>query len=234
MGGKTPSWETEFWSYLNQSDGIKCPIYEYCQYRLRGYRCICDDEGFFDSELNFLDDESFDPASFNITPPQLYKCLTEGRIFKLGIRLADKYRERIELHNRHVTGSLIIKSCDDIHIEVRLLPLRAHSGAVWRLSDCWVIYLNSDHTSARQRLTLHHEIFHILAHYYAHPVFKKSYGREGSFNELLAEHFAAVSLMPRNLIRERWKKVKDINQMATLFDVPKPVMYRGLQLLRMI
>ncbi|MDP2931880.1 MAG: ImmA/IrrE family metallo-endopeptidase [Chloroflexota bacterium] len=92
---------------------------------------------------------------------------------------------------------------------------QSHHGAVWRLSDCWLIHLNSNDTSARQRFTLYHEIFHILAHGKAKPVFKKTAcNQEGSFNELLADHFAAVMLLPEKWVKVIWAQVKDIGQMA--------------------
>jgi len=106
----------------------------------------------------------------------------------------------------------------------------ADPSSIWRLSDCWIVQLNSNDTPVRQRFTLYHEIFHILAHCKAIPVFKKtSCGQEGSFNELLADHFAAVILMPRDLVAERWPQVKDLSQMATTFDVPRSVMWLALR-----
>jgi Zn-dependent peptidase ImmA (M78 family) len=234
MATKIPKWENKFWSYLRQSDGTVCPIYKCCQYRLYGQRCICDSEEFLARERRFIDNDSFDYGTSNIEVPEFYECLTKGEVFKLGIRLADKYRDEIGYNNNHITNVFNIKSCDDIHIEVRYVPLKAYCGAVWQLSDCWIIYLNSNSNPARQKFTLFHEIFHILAHYHATPKFKKSSGREGSFNELLADHFAAVTLMPEDLLRERWEEVKDVSQMATFLRVPEAIVYRALQLLRLI
>ena len=235
MGRNFTKWETELWSYMSHGDGLSCPDYESCQYRLNGYRCICDNEEFLDEERRFIDKENLDFALFSInSSDEYYGCLTMGKIFKLVIRLADKYRGRIEPFCHQIIADSTNIYCDAIHMEVRRIPLKAHCGAVWQLNDGWVIYLNSNNGSARQRFTLYHEIFHILAHNYATPIFKKPFSSIGSFNELLADHFAAVSIMPRNQIQQKWKVVKNVGQMATIFDVPQPVMYRGLQRLRLL
>ena len=66
-------------------------------------------------------------------------------------------------------------------------------------------------------------------------MFKKtSSSPEGSFNELLADHFAAVLLMPEKQVKEKWAEVKDINQMATMFDVPKSVVWFALKHLSLV
>jgi Zn-dependent peptidase ImmA (M78 family) len=81
---------------------------------------------------------------------------------------------------------------------------------------------------------LYHEIFHILAHSKATPVFKKiGCHREGIFNEMLADHFSSACLVPEKLARKTWPMVKDINKMTELFDVPAPIMWLGLKLMHL-
>jgi Zn-dependent peptidase ImmA (M78 family) len=105
---------------------------------------------------------------------------------------------------------------------------------MWLLSDCWLVQLNSNDTTARQRFTTYHEIFHILALYKATPVFKKaSRSWKGFFNELLADHCAAVILMPEKWVRKRWTGVKDINQIAAIIDMPTSVVWFALQRLNL-
>jgi Zn-dependent peptidase ImmA (M78 family) len=66
-------------------------------------------------------------------------------------------------------------------------------------------------------------------------VFKKaSCSQGGSFNELLADHFAGVILLPEKCVKEKWAEVKDINQMAAIFDVPKPIVWFALKHLSLI
>jgi len=40
--------------------------------------------------------------------------------------------------------------------------------------------------------------------------------------------------MPENWVRKKWTEVKDINQMATIFDVPKPIVWASLKHLSLI
>jgi hypothetical protein len=177
----------------------------------------------------FLDDEAFDltdPASVKFEFPA---CPHSGRIFELVRKFAVKRRTDAGIDGLPVPIDLITHADDNLPIEVRKIPLKAHHGAIWRLKDCWVVQLNINDTLARQRFTLYHEVFHILAHGQATPVFKKaSSSPEGSFNELLADHFAAIILMPERQVEEKWAEVKDINRMATIFDVPRPVVWFAL------
>ena len=127
--------------------------------------------------------------------------------------------------------NLISRGYDNLPIEVRYLPLKTNHGAVWRLNDCWMIHLNSNNTPAKQRFTLYHEIFHILAHCQCQvtPVFRKKNTDELNFNEILADHFAANILLPQKQVRELWTETKDINRMAEIFNAPKPIVYISLR-----
>ena len=184
---------------------------------------------------DFLDDEVpdlTDPASIEFEFPG---CPDSGRIFSLVRRLAVKYQMEAGVDRLPVPADLITRGGDNRPIEVRELPFKAHHGAIWRLNDCWAIQLNSNDPPARKRFTLYHEIFHILAHCKATPVFKRiSSSPDGSFNELLADHFAAIILMPEKQVKERWAEVEDINQMATMFDVPKPLVWFALKHLSLV
>jgi hypothetical protein len=183
----------------------------------------------------FVDDEDPDlthPASVEF---KFSYCPQSGRIFELVRRLAIKYQIEAGIDRLPVPSDLVTRADDNLPIEVRKVPLKAHHGTVWRLNDCWVVQLNSNDTAARQRFTLYHEIFHILAHCKATPVFRKASGIQGgSFNELLADHFAAIILMPDKLVKEKWNEVKDIGQMATIFNVPKTIVWFALKHLELI
>jgi Zn-dependent peptidase ImmA (M78 family) len=60
-------------------------------------------------------------------------------------------------------------------------------------------------------------------------VFKKRGSKVGSFNELLANYFAACILMPRKWVKERWVETKDLDRMAEIFDVEKSLMWIRLR-----
>ena len=233
--GKIPRWEAELWSYLSKGDGIHCPIYQSCRLRLQGGWCLSEHEEYYQLMNDFLDDEVpdlTDPASIEFEFPA---CPNSGRIFKLVRRLAVRYQMEAGIDRLPVPANIITQAGDNLPIEVRQIPLKAHHGAIWRLNDCWLVQLNSNDTTARKKFTLYHEIFHILAHCRATPVFKKtSSNPQGSFNELLADHFAAIILMPENLVRETWTEVKDMSQMAAIFDVPKPVVWFALKHMELI
>jgi hypothetical protein len=233
---KIPRWEAELWSYLSRGDGIHCPIYHSCPLRLQGGWCLSEHEEYYQLMNEFLDDEApvlAEPASIEFKFPP---CPNSGRIFALVRRLAGKYQMESEIDRLPVPADLITQAADNLPIEVRRIPLQAYHGSIWRLSDCWLVQLNSNDTPARQRFTLYHEIFHVLAHCKANPVlFKKTAcSREGSFNELLADHFAGIILMPEKWAKEKWAEVKDISQMAAIFDVPKPIVWFALKHLSLI
>ena len=232
---KIPRWEAELWSYLSRGDGIHCPIYQSCHVRLQGAWCLSEHEEYCKLMNEFIDEEAPDIDDPKNVKFELLTCPRSGRIFKLVRRLADKYQIEAGIERLPVPTDLITQADDNLPIEVRQVPLKAHHGAIWRLSDCWVVQLNRNDTPARQRFTLYHEIFHILAHCKATPVFKKtSSTQEGSFNEMLADHFAGVILMPDKWVKERWAEVKDISRMAAIFDVPKPIVWFALKHLRLI
>ena len=97
------------------------------------------------------------------------------------------------------------------------------------MNDAWLIHLNSTSSRARQRFTLYHEIFHILAHSNGDTAFKKSEDDEVYFNEYLADHFSGAILTPRTVVPVKWSGTKDIKKMAQLFDVPAPIIHGKLR-----
>jgi hypothetical protein len=235
MKRKTPRWESELWSYLNSGDGIHCPVYPTCQFRGDSVRCYSENEGNIKVVSEFIDEdepELINPARIKF---ELSTCPRSGRVFQLVRKLANRFLEEAGIEHPPVPTNLITRADDNLPIEVRQVPLKAYRGTVWRLSNCWVVQLNSNDSPARQRFTLYHEIFHILAHRKATPVFKKT-GRilKGSFNEMLADHFSGVFLLPERWVKEMWPKIKDINQMAAIFEVPKPVVWFTLKHLCLI
>jgi len=233
MERKTPGWENELWSYLESGDGLNCPIYESCTIRLKCVWCLSASRIQAIGEL--VDNDNSDLTRFMSIEPEYPGCRTNGRIFKLVRRLTNKFQVEAGIDRIPVPDNLITRDYNNVPIEFRQVPLKAHHGAVWRLSDCWLVHINSNSTRARQRFTMYHEIFHILAHWKGTPVFKKaSRSREGVFNELLADHFAANMLLPKGWVKKMWPEVKDVGQMAAIFEVPKPIMYLDLRALGLI
>ncbi len=233
---KTTKWESRLWSYLSEGDGINCPLYDSCPLRQKGADCLSSETGkeCVDRIYRLIDNDEIDLTDDELAAVKLPRCRKSDSIFELVDKLACKYRNRSWNNRLPVPDDLISLAEDNLPIEVRRVPLRVYHGAIWRLSDCWVIQLNSCDTPARQRFTLYHEIFHILAHCRATPVFKKRMGREGFFNELLADHFAAHMLLPQESVAAKWAEVRDVSRMAAIFNVPESLMYFSLQAKRLI
>jgi len=215
---RIPKWESELWSYVSSS-GKHCPLYNCCQARQQGAWCLDDNRKHIE---RLVEKKTFNSRNFDFI---------EGaplcRVFGLVERLAEKYLKMGRICQPPVPVD-IIRLADDQHpVEVRQPPLKAYHGAIWRLREGWVIQLRNDDPSATKRFTLFHEVFHILAHRSATPVFSKrrdKRGRGHTFNEMLADTFAAYILMPRQWVKEKWAEVKDLDKMAKIFDVPKPAM----------
>lgn len=226
---KVPKWESELWSYISSGDGEHCPLYPDCRFRLRDSQCLGDDKKYFQRVSTLLDDDESILSGSKPAKPEFIRCARASRIFQLVEKLAHKYIEMGGLLSPPVPAELVAL-CDRNHpIEVREVPLKAYHGAIWRLKDKWIVHLNENDTLARKKFSLFHEGFHILAHCKASPVFRKMGVRQGSFNELLADHFAGCILMPPEWAREKWSESHDIDKMAEIFQIPKLVVWFGLK-----
>lgn len=235
MNEKANRWEPEFWLYLSQGDGAKCPMYESCIERLLGCKCLSDHKEYCRLIKGLLDNEFLDPVEKAVITNEFPQCIRTAKIFEFINKLAQKYLVKAGINYIPVPNDLVTRADDGQFIEIGHVPLQAHHGAVWRMNDRWLVQLNSNDTPARQKFTLYHEIFHIQAHCNISTVSGKTSGiTDGLFSEFLADHFAAVILMPGNQVREWWNKVKDINKMASIFEVPKTIMWCSLFNLRLI
>jgi Zn-dependent peptidase ImmA (M78 family) len=223
---KDNNWEDELWSYLSNGNGEKCPLGNVCQ--LTGSNSGCfnrENQSNLEKKAIFIDREDIKPSVNGVRDFIIPVCLRVGRIFQLVTNLAEKYRHGWREGSLPVPDNLITVANDSLPIEVRYITLKALHGAVWKTSNSWVVQINKGDTSARQRFTLYHEMFHILAHCATTPVFKNIGSTRGRFNEILADHFAAQILIPNECVAAKWQEEQDIRRMAVLFDVPEPVMY---------
>ncbi len=229
MKGRNEDWESELWSYITLGDGIICPLSNSCKLDKKEVRCFNETKEYNKKLYRFVDSDELDYSILDSSEQRFPKCIIRGKIFNLVAKLAFKYLNERWNKSIPVPSNLVLESCDNIPIEVRHVPLRVHHGAIWRLDDCWLIHLNSKDSSARQRYTLYHEIFHIMAHCQGTPVFKKARVEEVYFNEVLADHFASNILLPPEAVKAKWADTKDVSHMAVIFDVPKPIMFMALQ-----
>ncbi|MHB1135073.1 MAG: ImmA/IrrE family metallo-endopeptidase [Chloroflexota bacterium] len=105
-------------------------------------------------------------------------------------------------------------------VEIRLLPLRAHHGAVWLLDDEWVLHLNANQPLPMKRYVAFHEGYHIVCHVSAMYEPETSDGCR-PFTEATADYFAASLLMPREWILAYWPQVRSMAKMAEIFQAPE-------------
>ena len=227
---KVPKWEAELWSYVSSGDGMHCPFYGRC--RMKKRRAWCPDEN--KERLNKLldvDDRKINPNTYCFVESEAKELC---RVAQLVEKLAQKYLKMGGVCCLPVPEGLIRLFDKQHSIEVRQVPLMVYHGAIWRLRDGWVIQLKTSDAPATKRFALFHEVFHILAHCRTIPVFRKRGTRQGSFNELVADYFAACILMPRQWVREEWAEVKDWDRMAEIFGVPKSAMWLKLRQLGLI
>jgi hypothetical protein len=221
MVKETPEWEAELWFYINSGNGKECPLISQCQVKNKDGICL-DDLKTQISSLFVSDIFSRD----NYDATLCRKC---GRIYELVNKLALQYLQISGTDHPPVPSHLISLIDNSNPIEVRPVPLKKYSGAVWKMSNSWVIHLNTNETREMQRFTLFHEAFHILAHSNGTPVFNKMAGTEGTFNEIMADCFSACILIPEDWARNIWPEVKDVKRMAEIFEVPRQTMYIQLK-----
>ncbi len=234
--GKILNWESELWRLISAGDGVYCPLHDGCAQRKSGSWCLDDHKQEIDdlhSVLPSLEDRNLEAdikSRVRKTYPANWK---PGPIFQMVESLANKYLEKGS-SNCVPTSTKIIEQIDtNKPVEVRVIPLKYYHGAVWRLLDSWVIHLNKHDSPGRQRVSLFHEIFHVMAHCRSTPVFR-SQGINAGFNEELADYFAFCILMPEKLVRAKWSEVQDVEQMAELFQVGELGMWSRLWLLGLV
>jgi hypothetical protein len=227
-------WESELWHLVGHGNGITCPLFNHCQIRKNGELCPYDHQNQIKgiSFAHLLSTDQRDIAELNNKIKyQNRKKVIPGRIFRIVDRLATEYvrsnRTRSEI--LPISPDLIHGILADFSTEIRTIPLQAYHGAVWHLQDRSVIYLNANDTPDRQRLTLFHEAFHILMRSKAMPIIENQQKDRRYFVEMLADYFAGCIVMPRELVKEKWAKKNDIQQVARDFHVTEPAMWIRLE-----
>lgn len=226
MAGRITKWESELWSYIDTGDGEHCPLYESCLWR-KGGRWCPDDDG--ERLKRLIDYEQPRPASYNFI---MYEDCS--KIFRMVEMLASKYLKRGKVRCPPVPVELISLFDHETPVEVRQLPLKNRHGAAWHTKDGWIIYLKEDDKPATKRFVLFHEAFHVLSYGEKDRLLVNREIKVGSFNELLADAFAAYVLMPGGWVKEKWAGTQNLEQMAQIFDVPKRAMCARLRFLGLI
>ena len=216
MAGKLPEWESELWSYVSAGNSVRCPLYDDCQLRQGDGWCP---DAAIGRIRQVRDDKKFSLSKCDFVHGGPY-C----KIFIMVEMLANKYLRRGGVRYPPVPTDLVSLMDEQLPVEIHSLPLAAYHGATWYLGDRWVIQLRNDDTLFEKRSTLFHEAFHILARRSTSPVCQKRGFGQDSFNELLADHFAACVLMPREWLAEKWEETKDPDRMSKIFCAPESEM----------
>jgi hypothetical protein len=240
-------WESEFWHYVSTGDGTQCPVYTNCPLKDQDpSRCTCglyniavesherDEVCSLCSEVNYCFNEEDGGSLCNNSNLGFLEKLRPGRIFELLQMLSESWLRIGDVHETPVPVDLIHIMDRECPVEVRTIPLKAYGGAIWKTSDGWIIYLNANDCVPRQRLTLFHEAFHLLAHSKTTPIFKKRGSDKGSFNELLADNFALHILMPRKWIEKSWWTCNDVSAVAEQFQVTENAALSRLKSLNLL
>lgn len=231
--------ESELWSYLNNGDGTNCPLNDHCEIQQNSGLCLNNFKDILGGSsgvvplADTLDSELIDNLNESAGCDFLGNWVP-GPIFELIESLANKYIEQSAITQPPVPTRIIDIFGIERPVDIRPVPLKAYQGAVWNTSDGWVIHLDKQSPPGNQRITLFHEIFHIIAHTKSTPVFRKRGIEEGSFNELLADYFAGCILIPQKWVAEKWAETSDLEQMAEIFQVPKLPMWFRLKTMRLL
>ncbi len=225
---KVPRWESELWSLLCEGDGEHCPLYDCCSIRRECSWCVSEHI----TEIN----QALEARQLNIAKYDFIKTEPKrlGKPFRLVEMLAQKYLRKGKARGPPVPVELVQLFDTERAVEIHPISLKAYHGAIWRLENRWVIQLKSGDTPAMKKYILFHEAFHILAHSQGIPVFRKRGVEGGHFNEALADYFATCILMPREWVREKWVEVKNLDNMAKTFAVPRVIMWIRLRQLGLV
>ena len=123
----------------------------------------------------------------------------------------------------------------------RLLGVEVHrvrepgwNGALQTTEDRAICWLKASDPEYRQRFTLAHELGHLMLHELG-TVFRDATGyRSDDHREHEANRFAARLLMPRSLLVPAFHRLRDLDDLATLFNVSEQARSIRLRSLNLI
>jgi hypothetical protein len=213
-------WESRLWSIIGSGNGLSCPLYRGCKFRIAGGWCPNE---YMDELIQAVDLEFIDPTGFEFVRNDKH-CA----VFCLLEKLAEKYLKFF--------GSFTPRTCDNLisffekrnNIEVRFAHLEACHGALWKLQNGWIIYLRAADNPAMKNYILYHEVFHMLAHSQTTPIFDRIH-RRGKFNEMLADFFSVSLLLPQKCVKDALKMFHNVDSISANYNVPSPFVYIRLK-----
>lgn len=112
-------------------------------------------------------------------------------------------------------------------IEVRRHRLWPSSGAAQWINGRWVIVIKSIEPAGRQKLSLAHELKHIIDHPHAPTLYQHipPVQRRSFIERQVCDYFAGCLLMPRPWLKRAWTSgVQQLDQLAAMFEVTEAAM----------
>ncbi len=112
-------------------------------------------------------------------------------------------------------------------VEVRKHRLWPTSGATQWINGRWVIVIKSSEPVGRQKLSLAHELKHIIDHPKAKTAYQNipSTYRHWFIEKQICDYFAGCLLMPRPWLKRAWTtQTQELDRLAALFGVTEAAM----------
>src|SRR5207249_3427579 len=125
------------------------------------------------------------------------RALTKSELFTVAEEQADRL---LDLHR--ITGppvpTRILRAFSRVKIDYwRNIPV---SGSTHWTGHDWMIILDANEPTVRQRFSLAHEVHHVVMHPVHQRVYSSAPQRPRRLEEVVANHFAANLLMPRAFV----------------------------------
>jgi Zn-dependent peptidase ImmA (M78 family) len=150
------------------------------------------------------------------------------------LRIAELQANHLLRHFAIATSAVpeeIVSQLPRIRV-VREYGLQISGAAHWN-GQSWVITLNADEPSFRQRFSLMHEFKHVLDHTTKDVLYQdRTYQTAEQQAERIADYFAACVLMPKRVVTRLWcQGNQNLVELAeTLFVSTRALRYRLEQL----
>lgn len=163
--------------------------------------------------------------------PQRAVSTTEAR--HLAEIQAQRLRRALGVSDALLTD-IVLTALPNLHVE-KVADLEV-SGATRKVGDTWIILLNRQEATVRQRFSLAHEIKHVLDDRAIDQLYPKlGYLSANERAERVCDYFAACLLMPRPWVKRAWTAgVQDHLDLAKLFEVSLTAMRIRLQQIGLI
>jgi Zn-dependent peptidase ImmA (M78 family) len=153
----------------------------------------------------------------NLVPP---RPLTPTEVRQTIERQTTRLLELAEVDGPSVPITEIIFRLPGVDME-RVAPLESSGRTEW-IKDRWLISIAADEAASRQRMTLAHELAHVIYHPLVELVLPPTDRQDTALRlEKACDYFAVCLLMPRNWIKRAYceEGIQSVPDLARLFGV---------------